>query len=352
MDSRERIKTTLAHKEPDRVPIHDSPWGSTIERWKREGLPEGITPFDYFHFEMVGLGCDNTPRFPVKTIEKTDKFIVQTTPQGGISKNFWDYASTPEIIERPIKEKSDWEKMKHRLEPDFTRVDWVTSQNRYDTARSEGKFITFDSAYGYDALQNYVRTEDLLMLMATETEFVKEMIETLGNLTLEMAKMMMSKGFEFDGFFSYNDMGYRNGLLFSPELYKQTHMETDAKIYSFFHKHNMPVLLHSCGCVKELIPTLIDVGLDCLQPLEVKAGMDLVELKQEFGDKLAFMGGIDVKAMANPDPKVIEDEIARKFAVAKKGGGYIYHSDHSVPNNISFAQYKHVMELVKKYGKY
>ena len=115
----------------------------------------------------------------------------------------------------------------------------------------------------------------------------------------------------------------------------------------------MPIILHSCGRVKEIIPDLIEVGLDCLQPLEVKAGMDLRELKPEFGDKLCFMGGIDVRAMANPDPQAIEEEIKSKIPLAKKNGGYIYHSDHSIPKNVSFKQYKRrVMELVKKYGEY
>jgi len=102
------------------------------------------------------------------------------------------------------------------------------------------------------------------------------------------------------------------------------HQEADTMVYSFFHQHQMPVLLHSCGNVKEIIPELISVGLDCLQPLEVKAGMDLIELKKQYGDKLSFMGGIDVRPMADPDPSKIEEEIRTKFAVAKKGGGYIY----------------------------
>lgn len=114
----------------------------------------------------------------------------------------------------------------------------------------------------------------------------------------------------------------------------------------------MPVILHSDGRILEFIPYFIEEGLTCLQPLEVKAGMDLIELKREYGDSLAFMGGIDVRAMAHPDPQVIEEEIRAKFEVAKQGGGYIYHSDHSVPNNVSLAQYQRVMELVRTYGEY
>jgi uroporphyrinogen decarboxylase len=80
--------------------------------------------------------------------------------------------------------------------------------------------------------------------------------------------------------------------------------------------------------------------------------MDLVEMKKEFGDRLAFMGGIDVRAMAHPDPSVIEEEIRTKIPPAMKGGGYIYHSDHSVPDNVGWDQYRRVIDLVLEYGSF
>jgi len=203
---------------------------------------------------------------------------------------------------------------------------------------------------GYDQFQSYIKTEELLILLVEDPEWAKDMFRTHAILLIEMAKIMMEYGFKFDGAFLYNDMGYRNGLLFSPRTYQEVLQETDAMVCEFFHKNNMPVILHSCGNVKELIPYLIDAGFDCLQPLEVKAGMDLLELKPEYGDKISFMGGIDVRKMT--DPVAIEEEISRKFEVAKKGGGYIYHSDHSIPKNISFEDYNRVISLVKKYGKY
>jgi uroporphyrinogen decarboxylase len=112
------------------------------------------------------------------------------------------------------------------------------------------------------------------------------------------------------------------------------------------------MILHSCGYVTEFMPLFIEAGFDCIQPLEVKAGNDLVALKQQYGDRLAFMGGIDVRAMADPDPAAIEREISSKIPLAKQGGGYIYHSDHSVPDNVSFEQYTRVMELVAEHGEY
>jgi uroporphyrinogen decarboxylase len=120
----------------------------------------------------------------------------------------------------------------------------------------------------------------------------------------------------------------------------------------FFHSRDMPVILHTDGDVRPLIPHFLEAGFDCLQPCEVKAGMNLIELKRDWGDRLAFMGGIDVRAMAHPDPAVIEREISTKIPVAKRGGGYIYHSDHSVPDNVSFERYQRVMESVREYGRF
>ncbi|RKY58132.1 MAG: hypothetical protein DRP94_07170, partial [Candidatus Latescibacterota bacterium] len=120
MTSRERIKLTLAHEEPDRVPIHDSPWAATVGRWRREGLPEGIPVEEYFGYEMTFIGFDSGPRFPVEVLERTDEYIIERTSTGGINKNFRDYSTTPEVVDRPIKTRRDWEeKIKPRLVPDY-----------------------------------------------------------------------------------------------------------------------------------------------------------------------------------------------------------------------------------------
>ncbi len=352
MTSRERILRALNHQIPDRVPIHDSPWGATVRRWHKEGLPEDMGAAEYFGYEFSFFGADTTPRFPTRVIEKNDEYIITTTPQGGKRKNFRDYSTTPEIIDWPIKTKDDWKEIKKLLKPDWTRVDWASGLATNKADYEEGKFCVFSGGYGYDILQSYMKSEQLLITMVEDPDWVKEMIMTLAELTLVMADLMIRNGFKFDGAFFFNDMGYRNGLLFSPDTYMKTHYQADKIVFDYFHSKGMKVLLHSCGNVKELIPILIELGLDCLQPLEVKAGMDLIELKEKYGDKLAFMGGIDVRLMADPDPTKIEEEIKRKFEIAKKNGGYIYHSDHSVPKNVSFQQYVYVIELVKKYGLY
>lgn len=378
MTSRERFLMALEHKETDRIPIHDSPWKAAIRRWRSEGLPADVNPSEYFDFGMVIFGADTSPRFPVKTVGENEEYITKTTQYGGLRRDHKDYTSTPEIIDYPVKTRDDWERTKERLKPGRDRVDWegnwlagtkeddrdfdsILEIDRMDQrlglpgfrkARKQGRFIVYAAMFGYDLIQSYVHSEQLLMLIATDPEWVRDMYETDTQLSIEMYEIMKKGGFEFDGAFILCDLGYRNGLLFSPHHYDEQLRPTFRKLVHYFKKQGLPVILHSCGCVKELIPRFIEDGLTCLQPLEVKAGMDLVQLKKDFGDQLAFMGGIDVRAMADPDPGVIEREISTKIPFAKKGGGYIYHSDHSVPHNVSFGQYKHTLELVRQHGIY
>lgn len=349
---RERMRLALDHREGDCIPIQDSIWDATVTRWRREGLPDGIPVEEYFGFHLRSFGADLTPQYPVRVLERNDEYIVETTPYGGVRKNHRDYSTTPELIDYGIKTRADWEAAKRRLQPSFTRVDWVTLKRNYERARSEELYTTYSAITGYDLCQAYIRSDQLLTLLIDDPNWIQDIIETQADMVIEMAKIMMAEGYTFDAAFLYNDMGYRNGPFFSPRIYRKLIKPSDKRMFDFFHAHGMKVLLHSCGDVRMLIPDLIDAGLDCLQPLEVKAGMDVVTLKQEYGKDLAFMGGIDVRTFNDPDPAVLEREIATKITAAKVGGGYIYHSDHSVPNNVSFAQYCRVMELVAKYGTY
>ena len=352
MTSRERVLMVLDHQEPDRVPITDSPWGHTIERWHKEGLPEDQSPAAYFGFEFAGQGADCGLQLPSETLEETDTYRIYKDANGATRRSFKDHESTPELLDFTIISPEIWEEYKPRMAWNETRVDWDNALEANRAVREQGHFVTYNAAFGYDKMQGVVGSERLLIAMAEDPDWVKDLMDTAVDLIIRAGEEMMARGFKFDGAFVYDDMGYRNGTLFSPATYRHCEFPSQKRMCDFFKGAGLPIILHSCGNVTEFVPMLIEAGFTCLEPLEVKAGMDLVGLKREFGDELAFMGGIDVRAMANPDPAVIEEEIRSKIPIAKQSGGYIYHSDHSVPSNVSFEQYKRVMELVAECGKY
>jgi uroporphyrinogen decarboxylase len=205
--------------------------------------------------------------------------------------------------------------------------------------------------FGYDVFASWhVGTERMLLAMADDPEWCRDMFEHALTLDLQLLDRAWERGYKFDCFSFPDDLGYRNGLFFSLRMYRDILKPVHRRAIEWAHAHGAKVMMHSCGNILELMPDLIEIGLDGLNPLETKAGMDLVPVKQRFGSRLVLQGGIDVRKMTQAD--AIEEEIRTKVTAAKVGGGYIYHSDHSVPDSVSFADYCRVVALVKWYGRY
>jgi len=352
LTSRERVLAALRHEEPDRVPIQDVAWEHTIRRWRTEGFPADADPHSYFGYDMTYLGPDISLQLGEETLEETETCRLYRDNKGAILRSFKDHESTPETVDFTIKSAEDWEQYKPRLQWNEARVHWDSMLATNRAVRDSGQFICYMAHIGYDWIQRMVGAETVLVALMQQPDWIRDMVETLADLVIRGHQEMAARGCEFDGAFMANDLGYRNGTFFSPAKFREVEWPAHKRLCDYLHERGLPVILHSCGNVSEFVPMLIEAGFSCLQPLEVKAGMDLVALKRQYGDRLSFMGGIDTRAMADPDPAAIEREIATKLPVAKAGGGYIYHSDHSIPSSVSFAQYCRVMELVAEHGRY
>ena len=349
MTSRERVWAALDHRQPDRLPRKDGIWRTTLERWRREGMPADVDPAEHFGFDFAGSSAKDCFMLPEEVIEETDAYVVRRLTTGAVAKTWKHHAGTPEYVDFAVKTRADWDRLKPLLKWDRSRiVNYDEQKRRHRDARQRGLFVTIGTSLGYDKHQGYVGTENLLVMLATEPDWARDMFESSVDMNIANYEGMVAEGFEFDGAWVSDDLGYRNGTFFSPAMFRELLKPAHTRMNDFYHQHGLKTILHSCGGVRAIVPDLVEAGWDCIQPLEVKAGMDLVELKETFGRRVAFMGGIDVRTFT--DPARAEHEIRTKITVAKRGGGYVYHSDHSVPDNVSYDQYLHVMDAVHRYG--
>ena len=354
MTSRERVGKALRHQRPDRVPLHESFWEATVNRWRQEGLPAEVSADEHFETEFRFMGVDNSFGFPYQVIERTDDHVIERDEWGVLKKNWADRRSTPELLDFPIKSRAEWDGMKKRLTPDASRVDWESAKREHAAVRRQGKFLCISAIPGYEATWRKIGVEGILMAIADDPEWVREMYEYDANMIVGMAQHYFERGFDFDGAWLYDDLGYKNAPLFSPKAYREQLFPYHKQLCEFFHSHDLPVVLHSCGRVLDLVPMLIEAGFDCIQPLEVKAGMDLAQMVKEYGKHVALMGGVDVRTWFDDvDDSVTENEVRTKLAIGMSSpGGYLFHSDHSVPTQVSFRRYAKVAELVRRYGAY
>jgi uroporphyrinogen decarboxylase len=132
------------------------------------------------------------------------------------------------------------------------------------------------------------------------------------------------------------------------ELIQPSHVLT----MSYIHQLGLPVLLHSCGYIQQLLPYLIESGIDFWGEVEVKAGNDVVKLHKQFGDKIVFEGGIDARVLETNDRIVIDNELESKVPFLKEGYNYILHSDHSIPSDVEYDTYKYFVERGLELGQY
>jgi uroporphyrinogen decarboxylase len=112
------------------------------------------------------------------------------------------------------------------------------------------------------------------------------------------------------------------------------------------------VLLHTDGLVESLIPLLIEAGVNILQPIEIKAGMDLLKVKKAYGDKLTLVGGMNVLTMVSNDLELIRHELEAKIPIVMENSGYILQVDHSCPGEVNYETYKYFIETGLKLGTY
>ena len=124
------------------------------------------------------------------------------------------------------------------------------------------------------------------------------------------------------------------------------------RLVEWTHAHGMKFIYHTDGDVRGFLDLFVEAGFDCLQPLEAKAGMDVRQLAPQYGRQLSFFGNIDMTVAIRRDRAELEHEVKTKLAAGMANRGYAYHSDHSVPPQVSWATYQHIIALLDKYGNY
>ena len=223
LTTHERYTRVYAHQEPDRIPVIDSPWAATIERWHREGMPEDVGYVDFFGLDKIAhIDVDNSPRYPVKVIEETDEYIVNTTSWGATLKNWKHIASTPEFIDFRIADPDAWQAAKARMTPSRDRIPWERLARDYGRWRREGYWIEARLWFGFDVTHSWtVGTERLLMALLTDPEWCVDMFNTFLDIDIALLDQVWDAGYTFDEVNWPDDMGYKQNQFFSVRTYRK-----------------------------------------------------------------------------------------------------------------------------------
>ena len=352
MTTKERFLRMYRHEEADRVPIIDSPWAGTIRRWESEGMPRGMDWTEFFDTDKTAsIGIDITPRYEEKVLEETDEYRIYTTKWGVTQKSFKVMDSTPQFLDYKVTTPEAWADAKARMTVNDDRIPWKMLKDNYDKWVAEGRWITADFWFGFDVTHSWMSgTETILVAMYEEPEWVRDMFETYLDMCIAHFEKIWNAGYRFDCISWPDDMGYKGTTFFSNEMYREILKPVHKRAIDWAHSKGIYAHLHSCGNIMTRVDDLIDIGIDALNPLEVKAGMDPEKLKREHGHELTLHGGIN--AVLWDDADAIIAEIDRLVPALKQNGGYIFSSDHSIPNTVTLDTFRTIVRRVKEVGAY
>lgn len=361
LTSRERVNRMFAREDHDRVPRFETCWPETIDRWLGEGMPgadrdEGYQALHRLLESDLHQVCWYWPHpFPGRNeiVEEDDLTRVIKGPSGTIERYWKNKSGTPEHLGWECEDRDVWEK---RYKPAFIEQDVQLDPElvgaQLKAAGQAGKWTYFAGVSAFEIIRKILGDEAFMMTLIDDTEWIVEIARVSGDNLLRNYQAMLDAGIKPDGLWIYDDMAFKTMTFCSPAMYREFLWPEHRRIVDFAKANGLKIIFHSDGDLRGVIPHLIDAGFDCLQPLEAKASMDVRELAPEYGKRLAFFGNIDVMKLLTNDLDLIEEEIATKFAAGMAQKGYMYHSDHSVPPQVSWETYQAVVRLIGKYGKY
>jgi len=365
----DRMQKALRHQEGDRVPISDFFWGSFLDRWRRElGLAPDADIYRYYDLDWMNFNPNMDPHIkPFEILKEDEQEVVVRTGFEAVIRKKLAYPM-PEFVSF---ETDTIEKM------EAFRFDDPWDERRYfrggddqingvgdGFARNIPPFVervrpawpdfpVFGGVCeGHEMLWRIIGSEHALLWIGLYPDAVARFVERINAFSLEIVKAQIrAAGGMLDGMVIWGDVAYRNGMLFSPEFWRR-HLKPGVKaLVEECHQHGLPVIYHGCGDARSIYEDFIEIGVDAYNPLEAKAGLDVVDLRRRFGHRLGFCGNMDVMLWASGTKERLHAAVLRKLNAAK-GGGFIFQSDHSVPGDISGENYDYVVRLVKERGTF
>ncbi len=360
----------MRHEEPDRVPITDFFWSSFLDRWREDlGLPADANPYRYYDLDLIVTVPNMDPHIkPFEIVRETDEeVIVRTGFEALIQRKrdypmpaFLDFETDTIAAMRGFEFDDPWDERRYFTGGDnqlagvgdtFIRdlPPWI------DTVRSLHPDIPVYGSVceGQELMWRIVGSENVMLWIGLYPDEVARFLDRIHEYVVGLAEAQIEAADGLlDGMVIWGDVAYRKDLFFSPATWRRLFKPIVQSLTDVCHAAGLPVMYHGCGNARRIFGDFIDVGIDAYNPLEAKAGLDVVDLRREYGhDIFAFCGNMDVIEWAHRTPDELKPIVLRKLNAAR-GGGFIFASDHSVPSNVSGQNYDAVVKLVREYGSY
>ena len=353
-------------------------WADTLERWHQEGLPRhpdsprglvrgaGVKgeftwrrsePKDYSVSACLGLdkGMEKIdgewgvwPPFEREVFWEDEEHIKRRDPDGSIVMVRKDSGSLPAVLASPVKDRPSWEQLKaERWRIDLAgRLPAAWPEHVADYRKRDWPLAVGGPPLGvFSSLRWLFGFDPMMYLFFDDPQLIRDVLNHLTALWLGIFEEVLAQtGVDFA--YYWEDMAYKGGAMVSPTIFREFLTPVYKRINGFFRAHGIDiVLLDSDGDVWGLIPLWLEAGVTGVYPFEVRAGMDVVEVRAKY-PQLQMLGGIDKTAFPL-GAEAIDGEIAR-IAPVVKTGRYVPCADHYVPPDVPWAHFEYYRRALRR----
>jgi uroporphyrinogen decarboxylase len=337
LTSEERVLRVLRRQEPDRVPHFE--W--LVDRKVRAALCPGCKTYNEF---AVRMGHDavladpdfrKEPAGPGRWLSEWGYITQDTEEEHGIE------------VESPIKTRADFDR--------YVPLD-VRAPGRYasieQTVRdypSKAVIVHLNDVFSLP--RYWMGMENLLMAIAADPELVTALVDLSVKLNLEMAREIVARGVKI--VYTGDDYASNRGPLMSPKHFRKLFYPGLCRVMQGFKELGLYVIKHTDGKLWPILDMIVDSGIDCLDPIDPQAGMDLAQVKAQYGHRIAIKGNVDCGLlMTFGTPAEVAEATKMALRQGASGGGFILSSSNSIHSAVKPENYQALLDTWQAYRQY
>jgi uroporphyrinogen decarboxylase len=357
-DSRQRVLDAIKHNKYDKIPLDFWSTKETDEKLlKYLNLTNRSQLLDEFDVDIVYI---EGPEYIGPTL---------TQYSDGYDDDIWGVRRKT-CYAGEAEKKQSYKTVDHSPLEAATSVDEILNYNHWPTpddydyqcikqqCKQAGNRAVFFMGDRLNRIAQfkpamYLRgMEQLLMDTALNPDIFEAIIDKISSFYNEyLTRILTAADGMIDVVVTGDDFGAQNGMILSPQMWREYLYPGFKKFIDISHSFETPVMHHTCGSIYEIIADMIEAGLDVLNPLQPNTlGMDFAKIKSDFGDKICFHGGISVQTnLPFGNPEDVKAEVKKNLALLGKDTGYIACTAHNIQADVPVGNILALFEAYKEY---
>lgn len=325
------------------------------EEWEMQGATPEELDFSAFKYRCEARGSIpvNTGMmggYPSQILEETEEYTISRDSLGRTMKLSKSAATLPLPMDYPVRNMDDWLRIKPFYEFSEARFgkNWEDIARRHIEAK---RVVCVGIPGGFDELRQLMGVETLCVAYYEQPDLVHDILDTIGDTAFRVLDRVSAIA-QVDLLSVHEDMAGKSGPLAGPKQVVEFIKPYYRRIWDMLADRGARLFdQDSDGDMNSVIPAFLDAGVNCMHPMEPAANMDIVKIREKYGAKLAFYGGIDKHVLRRSQEEIVA-ELEYKIPPMIKTGGCVLALDHRIPNGTPLENYrfyiKKVWEIIER----